>query len=141
MTKPDIGFTSGCFDLLHVGHLTYLQRCRDRCSVLVVGVDSDEMVRGAKGPSRPVIPQHERLALIKALPFVGHTTLISSYADLTRAVHEFGVTRVFKHQGFAGIDHVYGVDDTDAELVIVPDVPGLVSTSEIIDRIRGGNPG
>jgi len=49
---------------------------------------------------------------------------------------KYNVNKVFKHEGFVKISPIIGVDGTDAELVVVPDVPGLVSTSEIINRIN-----
>ena len=65
-----IVFTNGCFDLLHVGHVTYLAEAAAHGDVLVVGVNSDESVRQLKGPSRPVIGQSDRAALLAALACV-----------------------------------------------------------------------
>ena len=62
-----IGFTNGCFDLLHVGHVTYLSEAASYGDVLVVGVNSDASVRRLKGPQRPVIGQDDRAALLAAL--------------------------------------------------------------------------
>lgn len=63
-------FTNGCFDLLHVGHVTYLAEAAAQGDVLVVGVNSDASVRKLKGPSRPVISQSDRAALLAALACV-----------------------------------------------------------------------
>lgn len=65
-----IVFTNGCFDLLHVGHTTYLAEAASHGDVLVVGVNSDESVRRLKGPRRPVIGQRDRAALLAALACV-----------------------------------------------------------------------
>ncbi len=65
-----IVFTNGCFDLLHVGHVTYLAEAAAHGDVLVVGVNSDASVRRLKGPSRPVISQSDRAALLAALACV-----------------------------------------------------------------------
>jgi len=62
-----IGYTSGVFDLLHAGHLDYLQKARARVDRLVVGVNSDSSVRANKGPSRPFIPQLQQATLIAGL--------------------------------------------------------------------------
>ncbi|MDO8730051.1 MAG: adenylyltransferase/cytidyltransferase family protein, partial [Candidatus Omnitrophota bacterium] len=51
-----IAFTNGCFDLLHIGHLAYLEQIKRRADILVVGVNSDSSVRGLKGVGRPVVP-------------------------------------------------------------------------------------
>ncbi len=130
-----IGFTSGCFDLLHEGHVRYLERCAALCDQLIVGVDSDDMVREAKGPLRPIIPQQERLRLVGMLTCVDDGVLVFGLGDLKEIVSDYGVNKVFKHEGFAEIENVLGVAGTEAELVIVPDIPGLVSTTEIIQRI------
>ena len=62
-----IVFTNGVFDLLHVGHLRYLQRARALGDALVVGVNSDRSVRANKGPSRPITPEDERAEILAAL--------------------------------------------------------------------------
>ena len=65
-----IVFTNGCFDLLHVGHVTYLAEAAAFGDVLVVGVNSDASVRRLKGPSRPVISESDRAAMLAALACV-----------------------------------------------------------------------
>lgn len=131
-----VGLTSGCFDLIHYGHVRYLRRCKSLCDRLIVGIDSDEMVRAAKGDARPLIPELERWELVQSLGIVDTSFILRALADLDQIARAFQVKKVFKHQGFAHLDHVVGVHGTGAELVIVPDEPGLVSTSEIIARVR-----
>lgn len=131
-----VGLTSGCFDLIHYGHLHYLERCRTLCDKLIVGVDSDEMVKRAKGPQRPFIPELERLALINSIAVVDAAFLLRSLDELHAMTVQFGVKKVFKHQGFRDLKNVVGVTGTGAELVIVDDVAGLVSTTEIVKRVR-----
>lgn len=63
-------FTNGVFDLLHPGHVRYLQTARSLGDVLVVGINSDRSVRGNKGPSRPIIPERERAEVLEALSAV-----------------------------------------------------------------------
>jgi len=129
------GFTTGCFDLFHVGHLVYLQRCRALCDRLIVGVDSDKMVRKAKGPQRPIVPEIERFDLINNLSVVHSAFIMRDLSEVPNMVRKYEVTKVFKHQSFWGIKHVVGVEGTGAELVIIPDIPGMVSTSELIKRV------
>lgn len=136
----DVGLTSGVFDLIHWGHLHYLERCRRLCDRLLVGVDSDAMVRAAKGPERPFIPELQRLALVSSLACVDAAFLLHELDDLHRIAVQFQVRKVFKHEGFRALDRVVGVDGTGAELVVVPDVPGLVSTTEIVARVRSRGP-
>jgi rfaE bifunctional protein nucleotidyltransferase chain/domain len=63
-------FTNGVFDLLHVGHLRYLQQARALGDALIVGLNSDRSVRANKGPARPVIPEAERAEILAALACV-----------------------------------------------------------------------
>jgi cytidyltransferase-like protein len=107
------GLTTGCFDLLHYSHLLYLQRCRSLCDRLIVGVDSDEMA-----------------------------FILRDLSELPVIVRRFEITKVFKHESFWNIENVMGVTGTGADLVIIPDIPGMVSTTDIINRIieRYGNP-
>jgi rfaE bifunctional protein nucleotidyltransferase chain/domain len=65
-----IVFTNGCFELLHVGHVGYLQAARALGDVLVVGLNSDASVRAIKGPPRPLVPETERSELLAALECV-----------------------------------------------------------------------
>jgi len=65
---------NGCFDLLHVGHVRYLEDARSRGEVLVVALNSDESVRVAKGPGRPLVPLVERAELVAALRCVDFVT-------------------------------------------------------------------
>jgi D-glycero-beta-D-manno-heptose 1-phosphate adenylyltransferase len=69
-TGHRVVFTNGVFDLLHPGHVRYLQAARAEGDVLIVGINSDRSVRGNKGPTRPVTPQHERAELLGALACV-----------------------------------------------------------------------
>lgn len=131
-----VGLTSGVWDLIHVGHLHYLESCRSLCDKLIVGVDSDDMVRAAKGPKRPYIPEDQRLDLVNSLRSVDAAFMLRSLEDLDTISQRFHVNRVFKHQGFKNLkDRIYGVRD-GVELMIVPDICGLVSTTELAKRIR-----
>jgi rfaE bifunctional protein nucleotidyltransferase chain/domain len=66
---------TGCFDLLHAGHLRFLEQARRLGDLLVVGVNSDQSVRDLKGPSRPIVGEHERAALVSALKCVDRVFL------------------------------------------------------------------
>jgi len=65
-------FTNGCFDLLHVGHITLLEKARDLGDALVVGVNSDRSVRRLKGQGRPIVPLHERMEMLAGLKSVDY---------------------------------------------------------------------
>ena len=68
-------FTNGCFDLLHVGHITYLQEAASLGDLLVVGINSDASVRALKGPDRPVIHERDRAAMLAALACVDYVVV------------------------------------------------------------------
>ena len=71
-----IGFTCGAFDLLHAGHVDYLERARSMCDVLIVAVNSDASIRQYKSALRPIQPQDERLRIVGALRAVDAVTLL-----------------------------------------------------------------
>lgn len=67
--------TNGCFDLLHLGHVTYLEKARNEGDLLLVGVNSDDAVGKLKGPGRPVNPEHDRALVVAALESVSAVTI------------------------------------------------------------------
>ena len=70
-----VAFANGCFDLLHVGHVRYLQGSAAEADRLVVAVNSDSSVRGLKGPNRPILPEQDRAELVAALRGVSYVVL------------------------------------------------------------------
>lgn len=70
-----IVFTNGCFDLLHVGHIRYLQQARALGECLIVGINSDASVRKLKGPNRPVQNENDRAEILAALGCVDFTVI------------------------------------------------------------------
>lgn len=132
---PVIGMTSGVFDLFHYGHLHYIQRCRNQCDKLVVAVDSDEMARQVKGEGRPIMPQRERMKILDSLKCVTMVCGINSLEDLKWLSKAFRAQKVFKNEVFMNIHPVIGVEGCSAELIIVPDVPGLPESTGIINTV------
>lgn len=72
-------FTNGCFDLLHAGHLSYLQKAKDLGDYLVVAVNSDSSVRNLKGPTRPIVPLQQRMKLLSGLACID---FVISFSEL-----------------------------------------------------------
>lgn len=130
--NPVVGLTSGCFDLFHSLHLAYLQKCKRLCDVLCVGVDADEAVRKSKGEGRPIVPEHQRVMLVNALECVDITFIMGSLADWEIACGKFHPTVLFKNSDFTP-DSV--VNPFKAQVVIIPDVVQVDSTSQIIQEI------
>lgn len=69
MKRYKIGYTTGVFDLFHVGHLNILKRAKERCDCLIVGVSTDELVVEYKR-KQPVIPFHERMEIVEGIKYV-----------------------------------------------------------------------
>src|SRR5689334_4877729 len=91
-----IVLANGCFDILHVGHLRYLQGARALGDSLVVAINSDRSVKSIKGPERPILEEKERVALVSALSCVEYIVLfdqpdVSRIIDVLRpAIHAKG---------------------------------------------------
>lgn len=77
-----IVFTNGCFDLLHVGHIRYLQEAKRLGDLLVVGINTDESVRKLKGPTRPVQNENDRAEILAALAAVDYVVHFSEETPL-----------------------------------------------------------
>lgn len=70
-----IGFTNGCFDLMHLGHLHSFMLAKKECDILVVGINTDASVRRYKGPTRPIQDEQTRAVMVASLPFVDYVIL------------------------------------------------------------------
>ncbi len=132
-----IVFGNGCFDLLHVGHIRYLQGSRALGDVLVVGLNSDASVRGLKGPQRPLMPQEERAEILSALTAVDFIVIFDdpTVEGLLRAlrphVHCKGTDYTVETVPERGIVLSYG-----GRVAIVGD-PKDHSTRNFIQEIAG----
>ncbi|MCK4881408.1 MAG: D-glycero-beta-D-manno-heptose 1-phosphate adenylyltransferase [Candidatus Omnitrophica bacterium] len=73
--KCKIAFTNGCFDILHLGHVSYLEEAKRSADILVVGLNSDRSVRKIKGPKRPIVGERSRAGVLAALACVDHVVL------------------------------------------------------------------
>lgn len=80
--KSKVVFTNGCFDILHKGHVTYLQQARRQGQILVVALNTDASVRKLKGPSRPINPLADRLEVLAALECVDYVTWFNEQTPL-----------------------------------------------------------
>ncbi|MBY0553757.1 D-glycero-beta-D-manno-heptose 1-phosphate adenylyltransferase [bacterium] len=77
-----IVFTNGCFDLLHIGHVTYLEEAKKLGDVLIVGINSDDSVKKLKGPTRPIQNEYDRSEILAALKSVDHTYIFDEETPL-----------------------------------------------------------
>src|SRR5256886_13644250 len=77
-----VAFTNGCFDVLHAGHVQYLQEARAQGDLLVVGVNSDASVHALKGPDRPIHTQEARVEVLAGLQAVDYVTVFGEATPL-----------------------------------------------------------
>jgi D-beta-D-heptose 7-phosphate kinase / D-beta-D-heptose 1-phosphate adenosyltransferase len=130
-------FTNGCFDLLHGGHIKFLEESRRLGDVLVVAVDADESVRRVKGEGRPVIGERQRLRLLAALEVVDYVTLFDTeqLPEILKSLKPDVLTKGsnYPEQEVAGREIVQGYG---GRVALVP-VTEAVSTTGLINRIRG----
>ena len=130
-------FTNGVFDLLHPGHVRYLQHARRLGDVLIVGLNADSSVRRNRGPGRPITPELERAELLAALDCVDAVVIFEqdTPADIVKLVQPDILVKGADWPA----DQIVGRDTVEArggKVVLVPVEQGH-STSAIVDRIRG----
>jgi len=130
-------FTNGCFDLLHVGHVRYLQQARELGDVLVVALNSDASVRRLKGPGRPLTPAKERAEILAALACVDFVTIFGAATPL-RLIRALGPDLLVKG-GDWPVERIVGRELVEAgggKVLAIPFVTNR-STTALIARIRG----
>jgi D-beta-D-heptose 7-phosphate kinase/D-beta-D-heptose 1-phosphate adenosyltransferase len=137
-TGERVVFTNGVFDLLHRGHVEYLEEARALGDRLVVGLNTDASVRRLKGSRRPLVPETERAVVLAALECVD---LVVPFEDDTPAKLIEAVTpEVLVKGGDYRPDQIVGREWVEAHggrVVAVPYRPGL-STSALVERILAG---
>jgi len=82
LRKQGIVFTNGCFDILHYGHVKYLEEAKKKAKVLIVGLNSDNSVRRIKGPLRPLVNQKDRASILAALESVDYVCIFDADTPL-----------------------------------------------------------
>ena len=130
-------FTNGCFDLLHIGHIRYLQSARALGDLLVVAVNSDESVRSlAKGPGRPLTPVDQRIEVLAALTCVDYVVRFDESTPL-RIIETLQPDILVKGGDWA-LDQIVGREIVEKRGGMVKSIPLIpdVSTSMIIERIQ-----
>jgi rfaE bifunctional protein nucleotidyltransferase chain/domain len=131
-------FTNGVFDLLHPGHVRYLQDARAAGDALIVGVNSDRSVRAIKGPTRPITPEQERAEILSALACVD-AVVVFDEDDPHALISRIQPDVLVKGADWAP-DRIIGRDLVEARggrVLRIPLAPGY-STSTIVAKIKGG---
>jgi D-beta-D-heptose 7-phosphate kinase / D-beta-D-heptose 1-phosphate adenosyltransferase len=130
-------WTNGCFDILHVGHITYLISARQAGDVLVVGLNTDKSVRENKGPDRPVVNERDRATVLSALECVDYVVLFDDKTPMP--LLDALKPDVYAKGGDYTIDTIdqeerHLVEGYGGRIAIIPGVEGH-STTNIIDKI------
>ncbi len=138
-------FTNGCFDLLHLGHVRYLQEARTRGDFLVLGLNSDASTRGLKGPGRPYVPELERAEILAALTCIDYVTIFDEptagplVALLQPSIYIKGGDYASTHDGtpdMSRLPEARVVQEYGGSVQLIHYLPGH-STTALIAKIRG----
>jgi D-beta-D-heptose 7-phosphate kinase/D-beta-D-heptose 1-phosphate adenosyltransferase len=135
LSNKKIVFTNGCFDILHEGHLTFLQEAAALGDVLIVGINSDDSVARLKGPGRPVVPQRSRAAVLSALGCVSCVTIFD--ADTPEGLIEIIQPDILVKGGDYKVEDIVGRDIVEARngrVITIPLVP-VISTTILVERL------
>ena len=138
--KKKIVFTNGTFDILHLGHVQYLQKARNCGDVLIVGVNTDRSVKTYKSPNRPVNPENDRIQVLTALQCVDYAILFDEPTPLNLILKIrpdiLAKGADWKKSQIAGAKEV---ESWGGEVKLIKLVPGK-STTHIINTIHSSKP-
>jgi D-beta-D-heptose 7-phosphate kinase/D-beta-D-heptose 1-phosphate adenosyltransferase len=131
-------FTNGVYDILHPGHVRYLQAARAEGDALIVGINSDRSVRANKGPDRPITPEAERAEVVAALASVDAVVIFDE--DTPHRIITCLQPDVLVKGADWPADQIVGRDVVEARggRVVRATIEEGHSTSSILERIRGG---
>lgn len=130
-----IGFTNGCFDILHKGHVSYLNEAKKYCDLLIVGLNSDESVKLIKGPNKPINSLKDRMYVIASLESVDFVTFFNETTPIN--LIEYILPDIvfkggdYKDKVIPELDVIYKYNISFKTLVFLEDV----STTKIIKKI------
>ncbi|MCI0389498.1 MAG: D-glycero-beta-D-manno-heptose 1-phosphate adenylyltransferase [Acidobacteria bacterium] len=128
-------FTNGCFDLIHPGHIKYLQEARRLGDALIVALNSDGSVRELKGEKRPILDQNDRADVMAALGCVDYVIIFDE--PTPREIIAALLPDVLVKGGDWGVERIVGRDEVEAaggEVLSLPFIEGC-STTDLIERI------
>ena len=129
--------TNGCFDLLHLGHVTYLEKARSLGDKLLVGVNGDASVRSLKGPNRPLNPEMDRALVLAALECVDAVTIFQE-VEATLFLREAKPDVYVKGGDYTlatlNVDERQAVEENCGQIAIIPAVEGK-STTKLVRQM------
>jgi len=138
-SKKRLVVTNGCFDLLHLGHVTYLETARNLGDALLVGVNGDAAVRELKGPDRPVNTETDRAGILAALQSVDGVCIFAERTAgrfLSLALPDIYVKGGDYTPDTLNREERLVVEKCGGRIVIIPFVPGK-STTALLEKISG----
>lgn len=139
MKKYKIGYTTGVFDMFHIGHLKVLQRAKEQCEYLIVGVSTDEVVRSYKNKT-PIIPFEERMAIVSALKCVDQA-VPQTCMNKIEAWEKYHFDALFHGSDWKGSDMYNKMIDefkeVGVDVVFLPHTDGVSSSllSEVLHKM------
>lgn len=130
MKKYKIGYTTGVFDMFHIGHLNILRRAKEQCDYLIVGVSTDEVVENYKH-KKPIIPFAERAAIVEAIKYVDKVVPQTSM-DKLEAWKELKFDALFHGTDWQNSDMYNKIEkelnSVGCDVVFIPHTDGISST-------------
>ena len=139
MKKYKIGYTTGVFDMFHIGHLNILKRAKEQCDYLIVGVTTDELCFSRK-KKKPIICEAERMAIVTELRCVDRVVLQENMNKL-EAVKKYNVDVVFVGSDWKGTDSWNQYEKDFSEIgctVVYLDHTDGISSTILRDRLNSG---
>lgn len=138
MKKFKVGYTTGVYDMFHIGHLNILRRAKEQCDYLIVGVTTDELCYSRK-QKYPIINQEERKAIVEAIRYVDKV-VYQSDMEKVRPVKELGADAVFVGSDWKGTDAWNQYEKDFAEVgctVVYLDHTDGISSTILRKKIQG----
>ncbi|MCQ2450926.1 MAG: FAD synthase [Clostridia bacterium] len=135
--KYKIGYTTGVFDMFHIGHLNILKRAKEQCDFLIVGVTTDELCLLRKN-KKPIIPENERIEIVSAIKYVDKVVLQTDMNKIN-AVKEHNADAVFVGSDWKGTDAWLEYEKQFASVgcsVVYLDHTDGISSSVLRERIN-----
>ena len=131
-----IGFTNGCFDLLHTGHISYLKSAKQKCDILILGLNSDESIKKLKGKSRPIVVQKDRVEILSSFPFVDKIVVFEEVTPI-KLIKKIKPNIIFKGKDYKKKDVVgfYESKKWHGRVILIDFVENK-STTNLIERIK-----
>ena len=133
MNKNIVGYTSGVYDMFHIGHLNVIKRAKELCDYLIVGVSTDEVVIKNKNKT-PIIPFEERAAIVSAIKYVDKVVPQERYdiEGKIETVKKYGINIMFVGSDWKGTDKWKKIEEElvkyNCKVIYLPHTDGISST-------------